>query len=193
MLSSFVLIFGGLIFDYFLNARTVSVSLYEIKSYDIQESFTIKGEIYTNNNVNYIKNPVGMPKGIREGAYAEVKLSGKTYEGYLRELETLSDDSAVACVSVVSDKKLYGEAEARVYGNIIRNVILVPKKYIFRDEKGKNAVMIASRGYVVKRNIELGTLKNENGIEVVSGLLEDEKIVINYKDVKTGDKYEKNY
>lgn len=182
-----------MVFDYFSNARTVSVSLYKIKSYDIQENFIVKGEIYTNKNVNYIKNPVGMPKGIKEGAYAQVLVSGETYEGYLRELEALSEDMAVACVSVVSDKKLYGEAEAQVYGNIIENVILVPEKYIFKDENKKDSVMIANRGYVVKRNIELGNLKNENGIEVVSGLLEDEKIVINYKDVKTGDKYDKNY
>lgn len=171
----------------------MSVSLYKIKSFDIQENFTVKGEIYTNNNVNYIKNSVGIPKRIREGAYAEVLVSGKTYEGYLRELEKLSDNMAVACVSVVSDKKLYGEAEAQVYGNILENVVLVPKEYIFKDESGKDSVMIANKGYIVKRNIEVGTLKNENGIEVKSGLLEDEKIVINYKDVKTGDKYEEKY
>ena len=144
-------------------------------------------------SVNYIKNSVSMPKGIKEGSYAQIVVSGETYEGYLKELENLSEDMAVASVSVVSDEKLYGKGEAQVYGNIIRNVILVPKEYIFKDENKKDAVMIARDGYIVKRNIEIGSIKNKNGVEVSGGLFEDEKIVINYKDVKTGDKYDKNY
>jgi len=53
--------------------------------------------------------------------------------------------------------------------------------------------MIARNGYIVKRNVNVGKLENKNGIEVEKGLLPDEKIVINNKDVKTGEKYEKNY
>lgn len=164
-----------------------------MKNYNLQEKFNIKGEIYSENNVNYIKNTVGIPKNIKEGAYAQISVSGRFYDGYLRELEKISEDTAVACVSVVCDKKLFGNAEAEVYGSVLENVILIPKDYIFKDENGKDAVMIARNDYVVKRNIETGVLKNKNGIEIKNGLLEDEKIVINYKDVKTGDKYEEKY
>jgi len=111
----------------------------------------------------------------------------------LRELEKITDETAVACVSVVTDKKLSGDAVAEVCGSVWKNVILIPENCIFRDENGEEAVMIARNGYIVKRNVNVGKLENKNGIEVEKGLLPDEKIVINHKDVKTGDKYEKNY
>lgn len=172
-----------------MNSKTVSVTLHTVKSYDLQEKFSLSGEVYRKNNVNYIRNTVRRPLNIKEGAYAGVIIDGEYYDGYLRELEKLTQTTAVACVSVVSDEELTGQAEVEVYGGIAKNVIMIPENLIFKDENNCDSVMIARDGYCAKRNISVGEMKNSKGIQIVSGLLPDEKIVINYNDVKSGDRY----
>lgn len=183
------MISAGLLFDYFYNSKTVSVSLHTVKCCDLQEKFTVTGEIFHENNVNYIKSPIKNPLNIKEGAYATVSVDGKLYDGYLRELENLTDGTKTACVSVVCDKVLSGIGDAEVFGSIAQNVVMLPENLIFRDENGKEAVMIARDGYLVKRNIETGEIKNSLGIQITDGLFADEKVVINHTDTKTGNKY----
>ena len=173
-----------------MNYKTVSVELHTVKSYSMQEKFSISGEIFRKSNVNYVKSAVKNPLRIKEGAYAGITVDGKFYDGYLKEITRLTGGTAVACVSIVSDKELTGNADAEVYGNICENVIMIPENCIFNDEDGFPSVMIASRGYLVKRNVAVGNIKNSKGVQITSGLFPDEKIVKNPKDVKTGDRYE---
>lgn len=184
-----MLILGGLVFDYYVNSRTVSVTLHKVKAYSLQEKFTVSGEIYHENNVNYIKSTIRSPLHIKEGAYAGVTIDGEYYDGYLRDLEKLTQGTEIACISVVSEKELSGNAEAEVYGGIAENVVIIPKDCIFRDENNNEAVMIASDGYCVKRNVTVGEIENSKGVQIKKGLFPDENIVVNHTDVKTGDKY----
>lgn len=188
LFSTFVLTFSALIFDYYNNTKTVFVSLHTVTSYDVQEKFSLYGEVYQKNNVNYLKNSISSPHHIKEGAYAKVKIGKNQYDGYLHNLENEQED-IVAVVSVVSNEKLSGTGEAEVFGQISRDVIMIPREYVFENEEKNTCVMIVRNGYVVERKVTLGTFQNSKGIEIKEGLLPEEKIVINHRSVKTGDRY----
>ena len=126
---------------------------------------------------------------ITEGAYAGISVNGKFYDGYLRELSFLTKNTAVVCVSIVASQEIEGTAKAEVYGGIAENVVIIPETCIFKDEKGSDSVMIASKGYCVKRNVTVGDIRNSKGVQIKEGLFPDEKIVTEPQKVKTGDKY----
>lgn len=140
-----------------------------------------------------MKSKIKSPLNIKAGAYATVEIGGEHYDGYLKDIENLTDTVAEAYVSIVCDKPLFGKAEAVVYGQIAKNVVFIPKECIFKNKKGENAVMIAKEGYVIERKIITGDMENPTGIQVKSGLFPDEKIVKNYENLKSGDRYNENY
>ncbi len=183
-----MLVFGAMTVDYVLNSKEKPVSLHSVKTADIQESFSIHGNITRVGNINYITGKTKEPLKITEGAQASVYVDGIYYDGYLQSLEKISPSVYNACVSVISEEELIGEAEAHIYGDIDDNVILIPASCIFRDEKGKESVMVVTNNFCVKRNIVLGKIKNEKMLQVSEGLFENEKVILNPEGLKTGDK-----
>jgi len=186
--STSLILFSVMLIDYVINSKETKVSLHIVKTTDVQESFSIEGEVKKTGKIHYITGKTKEPLEIKEGDQASVYVGGKYYDGYLQSLE--KDDSSIytASVSVISDKELHGKGEAFVYGKINDNVILIPKTCIFLDEKGKDSVMIVINDFCVKRNITKGKISFDNSTQVVSGLFENEKIILNPKGLRTGDK-----
>lgn len=176
------------VFDYCNNKKEVDVTLFTIKGKDLQEHFSFFGEVKNDGNINYVQGKVTEPLGITEGAQADVYIGKKYYEGYLQTLKKSDNTVYDAYVSVISEKKLNGSGKVTVYGDVDKNVMLVPSSCIFTDEKGNDCVMVVTQGYCVKRKVELGKIALKGKKEIKKGVFCDEKIVINPKNIKTGDK-----
>lgn len=176
------------IFDYSVNKKETEVSLFTVKGKDMQESFSFLGEIKKSGNINYVIGYVIEPLEIKEGAQADVFVDGYYYEGYLQSLKKTNKGVFEACVSIISNKGLNGEGSVTVYGDVDKNVFIVPRNSIFTDENGKDSVMVVTQGYCVKRNVELGKIKTKEGKQIKNGVFSEEKIVLNPKGTKTGDR-----
>ena len=189
ILSTAFLILSALIFDYVINSKETKVSVYNIIPTDMQESFYIKGKINNKGNFNYIEGEVTEPLNIKEGSQASVYINGEYYDGYLQSLAKSENSSAyIAKVSVATDKILSGTAEAYVYGKLNKNALLIPSSCVFRDEAGKECVMIAANDYCVKRNVLQTKINGSDKILIKEGLFPDEKIILNPKNLKSGEK-----
>ncbi len=186
--STALIVFSIMIFDYIFNSKETKVVLHTVKQTDIQESFSIKGKIEKSGNLNYITGKTKEPLKIKEGAQASVYIDGKYYDGYLQSLEKINSSLYNASVSVVAEEELNGEGEAFIYGGIDNDVILIPRSCFFQDEKGDTCVMIVINDFCVKRAITPGKIKMDNYSEVSEGLFENEKIILNPKNLQTGDK-----
>lgn len=184
-----ILMLSAMIFDYIINSKETKVSVYNIKPTAIQESFYIEGKIQNTKKFNYIEGNIIEPFNIKEGAQASVYIDGVYYEGYLQSLNKNTDSSLyTAKVSIVSDKKLNGNAEAYVYGKLNENVILVPPSCILTDSKGKKSIMIATDNYCVRRNVLPVKINNSDKILIKEGLFPEEKIILNPQGLKSGEK-----
>ncbi len=186
--STALILFFVMLSDYVINSKETKVTLHTVKKTDVQESFSIKGEVKKTGNINYITGKTREPLEIKEGAQASVYINGEYFDGYLQSLEKNSPSIYTASVSVISDKELLGEGEAFVYGQIDGDVILIPHSCIFRDEKGEYCVMVVINDFCVKRKITPGKIKLDNSEEVTEGLFENEKIILNPAGLKTGNK-----
>lgn len=192
IILSFVLIFSLCVFDYCVNKKEIEASVFKVKGKDMQESFSFSGNVEKSGNINYIKGYVTEPLKIKEGAQADVYFGEKYYEGYLQKLQKTNSRVFEAWVSVIADEELTGTGEATVFGDVDKNVIIIPDSCIFTDENGKDSVMVVTQGYCAKRNVELGKIKTKNGRQVKKGIFGEEKVIIEPKGIKTGDKIKEN-
>ncbi len=189
--STASILFFVMLCDYILNSKEANVEIYTVKKTDVQESFSIKGNVEKTGSINFITGKTKEPLDIKEGAQASVYVNGEYYDGYLQSLEKNSSSIYTASVSVISENELLGEGEAFVYGKINDDVILVPHSCVFTDEKGDECVMIVINDFCVKRKITPGKIKLDNYREIKDGLFENEKIILepkSAKNLKTGDK-----
>lgn len=180
--------FALAVFDYCTNKRQVEVKIFEVTGQDMQENFTFSGEVTKKGNLNYVSGNVLEPLDITEGAQADVYIDGEYFEGYLQTLKKVTDTLYKADVSVVCEEDLKGDATVTVYGDINKNVMIVPEQCIFTDETGNTCVIVVTKGYGVKRNVELGKIKTSYGKQIKKGIFCEEEIVLNPKEIKTGDK-----
>lgn len=189
ILSTALLILSAFMFDYIVNLKETKVSVYSITPTVIQESFYINGKTENTGKFSFIEGNVADPLNIKEGAQASVYINGDYYDGYLQSLnKTENSSSYTAKVSIITDKKLSGNAEAYVYGKLNKNALLIPSSGIFRDEAGKECVMIATKDYCVKRNILSSKIIGSDKILIKEGLFPEEKIILNPKGLETGDR-----
>lgn len=179
-------------FDYWVNRREVDVTLFKVQGKDLQESFSFSGEVEKIGNINYISGFVMEPLEIKEGAQADIYIDEKYYEGYLQSLKKTNNSVFEAYVSVISDEEIKGNGEVTVYGDVDKNIVLVPKDCIFIDENGKESIMVATEGYCVKRNVEVGKITLKNKKQISKGIFCEELVVLNPKGIKTGDKIKEN-
>lgn len=182
------LIFGALIFDYTMNQKSVQVSIYTVSTKDIQNNFNLTGKISKQGNINMLIGISKQEPDIAKGASATVLINDKKYDGFLYKVSPLSNDLYEIEISVMTQDNISGEATASIVGTLQKDIIIVPYSCIFTDDQGKDAVMVDTQGFAVKRNVVLGKINDENGTEVLEGICRDEKIILSPQNLKTGDK-----
>ena len=183
-----ILILGAMVFDYLYNDRFHRVEFHTVSLSDLQEKSEFTAPLMREGNLTLMTGAVRMAENITEGATAVVTVNGRRYDGYLYRLEPAFDGISIATVSVISPPEESGEATATLYGNYHRNLMLIPPECVIADEQGKDAVFVELNGYAVLRNVETGRKSSEEGIEILSGIFRDERLILSPKNIRMGDR-----
>lgn len=183
-----LLILGAMVFDYLYNDRFHRVEFHTVSLTDLQEKSEFSAPLIQDGNLTLMTGAVRMAENITEGANAVVTIGNQQYDGYLYRLEPAFDGISLATVSVISPPGESGEATATLYGNFHRNLMFVPPECVIADQQGKDAVFVELNGYAVLRNVETGRILPDKGVEILSGVFRDEKLIISPENISTGDR-----
>jgi RND family efflux transporter MFP subunit len=138
--------------------------------------FQIKSDIYEEDIVKIgVGNPVDVslivfPERVFEGRVISINPSEKLMEGVIYYEITID------CSELPSDVKPGMTADLIIQTALKDNVLVVPEETLQKKD-GKRIVQVLEDGEVKDREIEVGLLGN-NLVEVISGLKEGEKVVL---------------
>ena len=183
-----LLIVFAMVFDYLYNERFHRVEFHTVSLTEIQNKMEFTAPVEYEDGLYLMKGAVKQIDNITAGATALINWDGNTMEGYLYRLEPAFEDVSYATVSVIAPKMMEGDATAVIYGTCLSRQILVPKECIVTDSHGKDAVFLELNGYAVMRNVEVGKRYPDGQVQVLSGIFQDEKLILTPRNLRVGDR-----
>ncbi|MBO5409546.1 MAG: hypothetical protein J6A61_09145 [Clostridia bacterium] len=178
----------AMIFDYLYNERFHRVQFYKASLTDIQNQMEFSAPVEYRDGLYLMTGAVTKIDNVTEGAGAVVTWGGETLEGYLYRLEPVMDEVYRATVSVIAQRPLEGDATAVIYGTFLADQMLIPEECVVTDSKGRDAVFVEMNNYAVLRNVELGKHYPSNQVQILSGVLPDEQVILTPEHIRAGDR-----